>query len=114
MSRSSEIYQSLTHHGSGFLAVLPTRVVMLGRFGAPTWLAVPEQTNNHSASATQTDVALSVVAGVVGGHDVAKTGHCELAYKNSSSDLKRVVLQYVQVPHPYTVTIPIGKQTRLA
>ena len=38
---------------------------------------------------------------------IAKTGHCGFADNNTARDLKRVVLQYVQVPQPYMVTSPL-------
>ena len=46
-----------------------------------------------SSSVAQTDVALVVVAGVVGGEHIAKTGHCGFAYKKTARYLKRVVLK---------------------
>ena len=54
--------------------------------------------NKKSVSVIQTDVALVVVAGVAGGHDIAKTGHCGFAYNSAARFLKRFLLQYVQVP----------------
>ena len=65
------------------------------------------KTNNITASAIQTDAAMVEVAGAVGGDYIAKTGHCGFAYKNTARYLKIVVLNTVQVPQPYIVTIPI-------
>ena len=67
--------------------------------------------NRKSGIVNQTDVAFVVVAGVAGGHDMAKTGRCGLAYKNTARYLKRVVLKCSQVPQPYIVTVPIRNNT---
>ena len=47
------------------------------------------------------------VAGIAGGDDIAKTGHCGFASKNTARDVKSVVTKEVQAPQPYIVTIPI-------
>ena len=56
--------------------------------------------NTKSTSVSQTDAALAADASAAGGHYIAKTGHCGLDYINTARDLKRVVLQAVQVPQP--------------
>ena len=56
--------------------------------------------NKKSYSVTKTYVAFIDAAGAAGGHDIAKSGHCRLAYKNTATYVTIVVLTYVQVPQP--------------
>ena len=60
-----------------------------------THLATQFLKNKSSTSATQAYAALAAAASAAGGHYIAKTGHCGLAYKNTARDLKRVVVQYI-------------------